>query len=47
MRVLGVRFDSKRSWVKHIVHVSNIVRKKILALRRISSDLDQSELLSY
>ena len=46
MRVLEVMFDSKLSWENHIVHVCNIVKKKIHALRRISSDLSQSELLS-
>ena len=35
MRVLGVMFDSKLSWENYIVHVSNIVKKKIHALRRI------------
>ena len=42
MRVLGVMFDSKLSWEKHIVHVSNKVKKKIHALRRISSARDKS-----
>ena len=46
MRVLGVMFDSKLSWENHIVHVCNIVKKKIYALRRISSDLNQAELLN-
>ena len=44
MRALGVMFDPKLSWEKHIVHVSNIV--KIHALRRISSDLNQSKLVN-
>ena len=44
--MLRVTFDSKLSWDKHIVHVSNIMKKKIHALRRILSDLNQSELLS-
>ena len=38
LRVLGVMFDSKLSLEKHIVHVINIVKKKIHALRIISSD---------
>ena len=46
MRVLGVMFDSKLSWENHVVHVCNTVKKKIHALRRISSDLSQRELLS-
>ena len=46
MRVLGVMFDWKLSWEAHIVHVFNIVKKQIHALRRISSDLNQSELIS-
>ena len=45
MRVLGVMFDLKLSWEKHIVHDSNIVKKKIHTLRQILSDLNQSELL--
>ena len=36
MKVLGVMFDSKLSWESHIAN----------ALRQISSDLGQSELLS-
>ena len=46
MRVLGVMFDSKLSWEKHIVNVSNIMEKKIHALISTLSDLNQSELLS-
>ena len=46
MRVWGVMFDSKLSWENHVVHVCSIVKRKIYALRRISSDLNQSELLS-
>ena len=45
MRVLGVMFDSKLSWGSHITHISNIVKKKIHALRKISTDLNPSELL--
>ena len=43
---VGCHIWTKLSWEKHIVHVSIIVKKKIHALRRISSDLNQSELLS-
>jgi hypothetical protein len=45
MRVLGKMFDSKLSWGSHITHISNIVKKKIFALRNISTDLNPSELL--
>jgi hypothetical protein len=45
MRVLGVMFDSKLSWGSHITNISNFVRKKIHALRKISTDLNPSELL--
>ena len=45
MRVLGVMFDSKLSWGSHITHISNIVKKKIHALRKISTELNPSELL--
>ena len=38
MRVLGVMFDYR-------LHVSSIVKKKIHAQRKISSDLSQAELL--
>jgi len=46
MRVLGVMFDSKLEWENHVLHVCNTMKKKIYALRRISSDLSQAELLS-
>jgi hypothetical protein len=42
MRVLGVMFDSKLSWGES----HNIVKKKIRALRKISTDFNPSELLS-
>ena len=45
-KVFVVMFDLKFFWEKHIVHVSNIVKKKIHALGRISPDLNQSELLT-
>ena len=28
MRVLGVKLDTQLSWEKHIVHVSNIMKKR-------------------
>jgi hypothetical protein len=45
MRVLGVIFGSKLSWGSHITHFSNIVKKKIHALRKISTDLNPFKLL--
>jgi hypothetical protein len=45
MRVLGVMFNSKISWGSHITHIFNIVKKKIQALRNISTDLKSSKLL--
>jgi hypothetical protein len=39
-------FDSKLSWENHINHISTIDKKKIHALRKISPELDQSELLN-
>jgi hypothetical protein len=47
MRVLGVIFDSKLSWESHITHISNIVKKKIHTLWKISPDLNPSELLGF
>ena len=46
MSVLGVMIDSRLSWENHKLHVSSIVKKKIHALRKISSDLSQAELLN-
>ena len=46
MRVLGVMFDSRLSWENHILHVSSIVKKKKHALRKLSSDICQAELLN-
>jgi hypothetical protein len=46
MRVLGVLFNSKLSWGSHITNISNIVKKKIHTLRKISADFNQSELIS-
>jgi hypothetical protein len=46
MRVLGVTFDSKLSWESHIDRISLSVKKKIHALRRLSTDLKQPELLN-
>jgi hypothetical protein len=37
---------SREKHIKYINHVSSIVKKKIHALRKISSDLDQFELLN-
>ena len=45
LRVLGVMFDSKLSWEKPNVHVSNIVKKRIYVFRRILPELSQSELI--
>jgi hypothetical protein len=39
MRVLGVMFDSKLSWGSHITYFSNIVKKKIYALRKGATSL--------
>ncbi len=46
MRVLGVIFVSKMSWEAHINNISSNIKKKIHALRKISSDLNHSECLS-
>ena len=46
MRVLGVIFDSKMSWEAHINNIASNIKKKIHALRKISSDLNHSERLS-
>ena len=46
MRVLGVTFDSKLSWESHIDKISLSVKKKIHALRKLSTDLNQPELLN-
>jgi hypothetical protein len=46
MRVLGVMFDSRLAWENHVLHVSSTVKKKMHALRKISSDLSQAELLN-
>ncbi len=43
MRVLGVIFDSKMSWEAHINNISSNIKKKINALRKISSDLHHSK----
>jgi hypothetical protein len=38
MRVLGVILDFKMSWEAHINNISSNIKKKIHALRKISSD---------
>ncbi len=45
MRVLEVMFDSKLSWESHITHISHIIKKETQTLRKISTDLNLSELL--
>jgi hypothetical protein len=45
MRMLGVIFDSKLSWGSDKTHISSIVKKIIHTLRKISADLNPSELL--
>jgi hypothetical protein len=46
MRVLGVIFDCKMSWEAHINNISSNIKKKIHALRKMSSDLNHSGRLS-
>jgi hypothetical protein len=42
MRDFGVIFDTKMSWEAHINNISSNIKKKIHALRKISSDLYHS-----
>ena len=44
MRVIGIMFNSKLSWGFRITHISNMVKKKMHTIRKISTDLNPSKL---